>query len=252
MQEPPQGEARDRPQQAPAGETNYHKPHTRQHTRKTHPHPHHCHKHTTHTPARAAPQTYAIRETPQQTPRKRPPPQQVEPSSEWRGTAPRTLSQEWRGATHHQHQGVPSQGWRGTAPGAHSQESRGNAHPEPTAGGANRRTSARSGEGPPPTITRGPQPGVAGSHTQDPQPGVAGDHPPPPAANHNQGRRGHAHKQLGQEWRGAAPPTPPPQRTQERWETHHHKPHSETGAGRKGPTGDAGEGSNLRVWAPPR
>ena len=90
------------------------------------------------------------------------------------------------------------------------------------------------------------------NHTQEPQPGVAVDHPPPPAANHNQGRRGHAHKQLGQEWRGAAPPPPPPGPTQERRETHHNKPHSERGAGRKGPTGNAGEGPNLRgLGAPP-
>ena len=221
-------------QQAPARETNRHMPHTRQQTPKAHPHPYHRHKHTTHTPARAAPQTQATRDSPHQTPQKRPPPQPADPSQEWRGTAPRTLSQEWRGTTHHQHQRAPSQEWRGTAPGALRQEWRGNAHPEPTAGSegprpANRRTSARSGEGPPRTNTRGPQPGVAGSRTQDPQPGVVGDHPPPPAANRNQGRRGHAHKQLGQEWRGAASPPPPPHPTQGRWEAHHHKPHSERG-----------------------
>ena len=205
-------------QQAPARETNRHTPpHTREHTRKTHPHPHHRHKHTTHTPARAAPQTHATRETTHQTPRKRPPPQPADPSQEWRGTAPRTLSQGWRAATHHQHQRALSQEWRGTAPGAPSQEWRGNAYPEPTAGSegrrpANRRTLARSGEGAPPTNTRGPRPGVAGSHTQDPapKPGLAGDHPSPPAANHNQGRRGHTHKQQVQERRTAAPQPPRP------------------------------------------
>ena len=188
-------------------------PDTRQHTRKTHPHPHHRHKHTRHTAARAAPQTHATGETPHQTPRKLPPPQPADPSPEWRGTAPRTLSQEWRGATHHQNQRAPSQEWSGTASGALSQEWRGNTHSEPTAESkgprpTKRPTSARSGEGPPPTNTGGPQPGVAGSHTQDPDPqrGVAGDHPPPPAANHNQGRQEHAQKQHDQERRRAAPP----------------------------------------------
>ena len=80
----------------------------------------------------------------------------------------------------------------------------------------------------PPTSTRGPQPGVAGSHTQDPQPGVARDQPPPPAASLSQEWRGHAHKQLGQR-KGSEPasrtPTPPP---------HPAPPHTHHSPGRPG------------------
>ena len=161
------------------------------------------------------------------------------------GEPPRTLSQEWRGAIHHQHQRAPSQEWRGTAPGALSQEWRGNAHREPTAGSegprpANRRTSARSGEGPPPTNTKRPsarrgrgapaatggepQPGEAGTRTQATRPGKAKS--PPPHHRHP---------------------------IRERRETHHHKPRSERGGGTKGAyRGTQARDSNLRgLRAPP-
>ena len=230
---------------------------TRQHTRKTHPHPHHCHKHTAHTPARAAPQTHATRETPHQTPLKRPPPQPADPSQERRGTAPRTLSQERRVATTTNTNGPPAR-------------SGGGPHPGP---------SARRGEG---TPTQNPQP-KARDHAQQtggPQPGAAKAHPPPTPEDpsqewrgattetrtHSQGGRGttrchrrrsttrggygHAHKQHGQEKRKAPPTTTtPPARDGKPTTTNHT---AKRGVGQKGPTGEAGEGPNFRgLGAPP-
>ena len=103
------GTAHNKPQ---PGKQTAHTPHMLQHTRRTQPGPHHCHKHTTHTLARAAPQTRATQSTTAAS----------GPQPGLAGTAPRTLSQEWQGATHHQHQRAPCQEWRGTAPGALSQE----------------------------------------------------------------------------------------------------------------------------------
>ena len=72
-----------------------------------------------------------------------------------------------------------------------------------------------------------------------------------PLANHNQRRRRHAHKQHGQEQRNPPPPTTttPPRRDGTPTTANRT---AKWGAGRKGPTGDAGEGPNLRgLGAPP-
>ena len=150
---------------------------------------------------------------------------------------PRTLSQEWRGATHHHHRTAARSGGEPHLVTPHkradlSQEWR--------------RTT-------PPGTTSGPQPGVAGSSTQHPQRGVARDHPPPPAAGPSHEGSGRAYKQLGQDWRGAAPPAPPPLPSQKWRKTHHRTQHSRRGqTGRKEPTGDAGEGRNLKgFWEAP-
>ena len=74
----------------------------------------------------------------------------------------------------------PSQEWQGIAPRALSQDGR-------------RSTT---------TTKSGPQPGVAGYHTQGPWPGLARDHPPQAAANPCQEWRGTAPRALSQEWRG--------------------------------------------------
>ena len=72
-----------------------------------------------------------------------------------------------------------------------------------------------------------------------------------PTANHNQRRRRHAHKQHGQEQRKNPPTTTttPPRRDGKPTTASHT---AKSGAGRKGPTGDAGEGPNLRGLGPPR
>ena len=99
-------------------------------------------------------------------PRDHPPPRAAHGSQDWRGTAPRALSQDWRANTHHQNQGTPA-------------GSGGEPHPRP---------SARIGEGPPTTTSSGSPPGVAGNCTEGLQPGLAGactgpthnTHPPHP------------------------------------------------------------------------
>ena len=70
-----------------------------------------------------------------------------------------------------------------------------------------------------------------------------------PAANHNQGEWGQAHKQHGQEKRKAPPTTTTPPGRDGKPTTADHT--AKRGAGRKGPTGDTGEGPNLRGLAPP-
>ena len=87
---------------------------------------------------------------------KHPPPPAAEPSQEWQGTAPRALSQDWRGTDHHHQQGTPARNG-------------GEPHLGP---------SARTGEGLPNNNSSGHQPQMADNCTQDPQPGLARDHPP--------------------------------------------------------------------------
>ena len=132
---------------------------------------------------------------------------------EWRGAAPRTLSQESRGTTHHHNQRAPArtggephpspsarcgerpptttppntnQEWRGTPPSRAPRTGR----PQPGV----------AQDPPPNSTTNGPQPEVAGNRTQDPQPGVARDYPPSPAARSG----GEAHTNTTE-----APPPPP-------------------------------------------
>ena len=62
--------------------------------------------------------------------------------------------------------------------------------------------------------------------------------------NHNQGRWGHAHKQHGQEEQKAPPTTTTPPGRDGKPTTANHT--AKRGVGQKGPTGDAGEGPNLR------
>ena len=99
---------------------------------------------------------------------------------EWRGAAPRTLSQEWRGTTHHHKQRAPAR-------------CGGEPHP---------RRSARGGEGPPTTPSGGPQPGVAAHCNQNPQPGMARNQPPPQTADPSKEWRGTAPRTHSQKWRG--------------------------------------------------
>ena len=169
------------------------------------------------------------------------------------GTAPRTLRQDWRGATNHKHQRAPQPGvagdrTRGPQPGVarerpartHSQKTTnqqtsarsGEAPPPehhqrtPASGGGEPRPrpSARSGEGPPATTIGEPQPGMAGTRTQAPQQGVKRSRPPNTTTAPQPG----------------VAEDPPPHQTQR-----------EGGTGRKGPTGDAGEGPNLRGLGAP-
>ena len=109
-------------------------------------------------------------------------------SQQWRGADPRTLSQGWRGTTHHHEQQtparnggnlhrVPSARIREGPPKNHHLQTQarngGELHPGP---------SARRREESATTISSGAQPGMAGNCTQGPQPGLARDHPQTPAA----------------------------------------------------------------------
>ena len=123
--------------------------------------------------------------------REHPRPRTADASQEWRGTAPRTLSQKLRGATHHQHRRTPT--WSGGEPDP--------ATPHKPADLSQEWLSTT-----PRSTTSRPQPGVAGNGTKDSQPGVGRDDPPSPAAGPDQEWRGRADKHLSQEWRGAAPP----------------------------------------------
>ena len=208
------------------------------------PRTHDTHTSTDTTCARATPQTHTPREKPNPTPRRRPSPRLADPTQEWRRTAPRALSQEWRGAIHQQHQrNPPARSGRGPHPGTTDRSGEGTPTQDP-------RPEARGHPPPPPRPTkpadlskesprptppcniRGPKPGVAERRAQNPQSGVARDQLPPPVAAPSQEWRRHAHKRLGQEWRGASPPkSPPPHPGQGRRKTHHRNQHSERGGG---------------------
>ena len=108
------------------------------------------------------------------------PPKTADSSQESRKTAPRALTQDWRGITCHQTQRTPSRSPR-----------------KPHSG-----PSTRIGQGPPTTKTSGPQPGVAGNRTKGPQPGLARDHSPPKPVDPSLGLRGTAPTALSQEWPG--------------------------------------------------
>ena len=96
--------------------------------------------------------------------------------------------------------------------------------PAKSGGEPHPRPSARSGEGPAATTGGEPQPGVAATCTQAPRPGVARSRPPTATTAPKPG----------------VAENPQPQPTQQERRT-----------GRKEPTGDAGEGPNLRELGAP-
>ena len=174
---------------------------------------------------------------------------------------------------------------RGPQPGvARSTHHRRQRNPARSGGKSHSGTSARSGEGPTTAHTNHththtsskPQPAPAtqphththtSTHTEDtPTPTPPRTHDThtstdttrartapqthTPAANHSQGRWGHAHKQHGQQKPKAPPTTTTPPGRDGKPTTENHT--AKRGVGREGRTGDAGEGPNLRgLGAPP-